>query len=106
MRANVIALMIAVAATPAMAHSTLSGNRLIHILSGRTYTWPNGSTSTYGGDGSYVFEGKTMITGTWAVTGHNVCVTFTAGGVECARFYYRHGSLYALTAKGTSYRAR
>jgi len=106
MSTSVIALVFAFFVAPASAKSYLSGQKLTDTISGRTFTWPDGSKSSYNADGHYVFSGKSTIEGTWEVKGALVCVTFHSGKAECGKYFYRNSALYARTAAGKSYRAR
>lgn len=98
-----LALMIP--AVPAQAGNYLSGKILKDTLSGRSLTWYDGSKSNYGSDGTYIFLGKARVSGSWDVRGSWVCVSFATGKEECARYYYRHGRLYAQNAAGRRFRA-
>ena len=106
MRTCVMALMFALFVAPASAKSYLSGQKLTDTVSGRTFTWPDGSKSTYNADGHYVFSGRSTVEGVWEVKGAWVCVTFHSGKAECGKYFYRNSALYARTAAGKIYRAR
>ena len=103
---RVLFFLILAYSAPANAATYLSGQKLADTLSGKTYTWYDGSTSTYHPNGSYVFSGQSVIEGSWAVKGDRVCVTFSSGGAECSNYYYQGGALYARTAAGKRIRAQ
>jgi hypothetical protein len=100
MTGRMLVLALALVATPALASGYLSGEKLADTISGTTYTWYDGSTSTYNSDRSYVFRGTTDLHGTWRVKGNQVCVTFDSGARECAKYMYKRNALYALTSAG------
>lgn len=102
-----LALGCCVAATPAFADTHyLRGQRLTDTLSGQTFTWRDGTSSTYGADGSYVFRGRKVLTGSWRVAGDRVCVRFSARARDCGRYFYKGDALYARTSAGKIYRAK
>ena len=87
------------------ASNYLSGQSLIDAVSGKSLTWFDGSKSYYGIDGTYIFTGKTKISGTWGVRGTWLCVAFSGGKEECARYFYNKGHLFAQNAVGKRFRA-
>lgn len=100
-----ISLVLSFQSITAEASNFLSGQSLIEAVSGKSLTWYDGSKSYYSEDGTYIFTGKSKISGTWGVRGAWLCVSFSAGKEECARYFYKNGHLFARNSVGKRYRA-
>lgn len=95
------------AAMPALAADYLSGDKLFDTIAGKTFVWPDKTSSTYGRDGSYRFEGTpTKLEGTWKVQEDKVCVTFASGIQRCDQYVDKGGQLQLQDASGKRFQAR
>jgi len=103
-RSVVLAFMLL--AAPASADVYLSNHRLFNTIAGKTFEWPDKSSSTYERDGTYIFQGVTRLDGSWRVVGDKVCVTFSSGLSRCDRYEYRNDVLFLQDASGKRFRAR
>jgi hypothetical protein len=100
-----ISFVLALQPITAEASNFLSGQSLIRAVSGKSLTWYDGSKSYYAEDGTYTFTGKSKISGTWGVRGAWLCVSFSAGKEECARYFYSKGHLFAQNSVGKRFKA-
>jgi len=103
-RSVVLAFMLA--ATPALAAGYLSGDRLFETLAGKTFIWPDKTSSTYGRSGEYHFEGTVKLDGTWRVRGNKLCVTYSSGERRCDRYVYSSKGLQLENAAGKRFLAQ
>ena len=102
-RSVVLAFMLAT--TPALASGYLSGDRLFETVAGKTFIWPDKTSSTYGRNGEYRFEGTTKLEGTWRVRGNKLCVTYSSGTERCDRYVYSGKGLQLENASGKRFLA-
>lgn len=107
MKTSIILLSFVLAFQPITAEASnfLSDQSLISAVSGKSLTWYDGSKSHYAEDGSYTFTGKSKISGTWSVRGAWLCVSFSVGKEECARYFYKKGHLFAQNTFGRRFKA-
>ncbi len=98
-------LIFMLAASPALASSLLSGDKLFETLAGKSFMWPDKTVSTYTADGKYRWNGTTSLEGTWRVRGDKVCVTFASGSKRCDKYLYRGQQLQLENAKGKRFSA-
>jgi hypothetical protein len=104
-RSVIFAVMLAM--TPALAADYLSGDKLFETVAGKTFVWPDKTSSTYGRDGLYRFDGTaTKLQGTWQVQGDKVCVTFESGVQSCYKYLYSGSQLNLQDASGKRFLAR
>ena len=103
-RSVVLAFMLAT--TPALAAGYLSGDKLFETVAGKTFIWPDKTSSTYGRNGEYRFEGTTKLEGTWRVRGNKLCVTYSSGAKRCDRYVYSGKGLQLENASGKRFLAQ